>query len=75
MSRINSCSVKLSMIFFYKLGARSVYGQININSMHAGYFFMLLLSSADSFQNELFQKILSGRNTVRVSNRLDPNQD
>ena len=30
---------------------------------------MLLLSSADSFQNELFQKILSGASS------LDPDQD
>ena len=36
---------------------------------------MLLLSSADFFQNELFQKILSGSNTVRVSSGLDPDQD
>ena len=31
-----------------------------LNTLHAGYFFMLLLSSADFFQNKLFQNILSG---------------
>ena len=37
---------------------------------------MLLLSSADFFQNLLFlQKILSRKNTIRVSNSLDPDQD
>ena len=34
---------------------------------------MLLLSSADSFQNYLFQKIISG--TISVSNYFDPDQD
>ena len=36
--------------------------------------FMLLLSSADFLQNELFSKI-SFRNTIRVSNSLDTDQD
>ena len=44
-----------------------------INSLHAGYFFRLLLASADIFQKKLFQKILSG--TLSVSNGLDPDQD
>ena len=35
---------------------------------------MLLLSSADIFQNKLFQKKLS-RDTLRVSNSLNPDQD
>ena len=35
---------------------------------------MLLLLSADFFQNELFQKN-SFRNTIRVSNSLDLDQD
>ena len=34
--------------------------QFFLNSMHAGYFFHHFLSSADIFQNELFQKISSG---------------
>ena len=34
---------------------------------------MILLLSADFFQNELFQKILSG--TLSVSNSLDLDQD
>ena len=34
---------------------------------------MLLLSSADFLQNELFQKEF--RNTISVSNSLDPDQD
>ena len=45
-----------------------------INSLHAGSFFMLPLASADFFQNKLFQK-KSFRNTIRVSNNLDPDQD
>ena len=32
----------------------------DFNSLHAGLFFALLLSSGDFFQNELFQIILSG---------------
>ena len=35
---------------------------------------MLLLSSADFFQNQLFQKE-SFRNSIRVPNDLDPDQD
>ena len=35
----------------------------------AGYFFMLLLLSADFFQNNFC------RNTIRVPNGLDPDQD
>ena len=35
---------------------------------------MLLLSSADLFLNQFFSKN-SYRNTVRVSNSLDPDQD
>ena len=34
-----------------------------------------MLLSSDFFQNELFQKILSDRNTYRVSNNLDPDRD
>ena len=34
---------------------------------------MFLLSSADIFQNQLFQK-MSFRNTIRVSDSLDPDQ-
>ena len=33
---------------------------ININSLHAGPFFMFLLLSADFFQSYLFQKNISG---------------
>ena len=36
--------------------------------------FMLLLSSSDLFQNQLFNK-KSFRNTIPVSNGLDPDQD
>ena len=36
---------------------------------------MPLLLSADFFQNKLFQKILSGSRSIRVSNGLDPDQD
>ena len=36
----------------------------HIISLHAGSFFMLLLSSADLFQNYFFQKILSGTQLV-----------
>ena len=34
---------------------------------------MIFLSSADFFQNQLFSKIYF-RDTIRVSNRLDPDQ-
>ena len=37
-----------------------------------GLFFILLLSSADFFQNQLFRKILSGIPSVSYS--LDPDQ-
>ena len=30
------------------------------NPLHSGYFFMLLLSSADFFQKKKFKKVLSG---------------
>ena len=45
----------------------------SMDSLHAGYFFMFLLSSADFFQNKLFQKVLPG--SLSVSNGLDPDQD
>ena len=35
---------------------------------------MLFLPSADFFQKQLFQKILSGIPSDRVSNSLDPDQ-
>ena len=41
----------------------------HFNCLHAGQFFMLFSSSADLF----FFKII--RNTIRVSNSLDPDQD
>ena len=44
----------------------------SFNSSHAGYFFVFL-SSADFFQNKLFQKNYHG-NTIKVSNRLDPDR-
>ena len=43
-----------------------------INSLIAGYFFLFFLSSADFFQNQLFQKILS--HIPLVSSSLDPDQ-
>ena len=36
---------------------------------------MLLLSSVDFFQNDFFSSKNSFRNTIRVSNSLDPYQD
>ena len=42
--------------------------------MHVGYFFMLLWSSAEFFSKLFFQKH-SFRNTIRVLNGLDPDQD
>ena len=39
------------------------------NSLHAGKFFMLMLLSADFFSK------ISFRNTIRVSNGLDPDQN
>ena len=41
--------------------------------MQAGVCYMLLLLSAGFFQNQLFSKN-SFRNTIRVSNGLDPDQ-
>ena len=41
---------------------------IQMNSLHAVFFFMLFLCSAVIFQNSLFQIIIS------VSNSLDPDQ-
>ena len=43
-------------------------------SLHAGYFFLLLLSSADFFSKLTFSKS-SFRDTIRVANGLLPNQD
>ena len=40
-----------------------------------GNFSCFCFSSADIFQNKLFQKILSGMYTIRVSNDVDPHQD
>ena len=40
-----------------------------INSLHVGKCFILLLLSADFFSKKLF------RNTIRVSNGLEPDQD
>ena len=45
-----------------------------LNSLHAGYFFMHLLSSAD-FLSELTFSKNSSRNTIRVSNSLDPDKN
>ena len=42
-----------------------------LNSLHAGYFFVLLESTF--FKIHFFQKFLSG--TLSVSNGLDPDQD
>ena len=44
------------------------------NLLHSGKIFTLESSSADFFQNYLFKK-KSFRNTVRVSNSLDSDQD
>ena len=41
---------------------------------YAGYFFMLVLSSADFFSKLTFSKNSFGI-TMRVSNGLDPDQD
>ena len=47
---------------------------INFSSLHAGHFFMLLLSSADFFSKWVFSEN-NFKNTIRVSNGLDPDQD
>ena len=44
------------------------------NALHAGSFFMLFLSSAVFFSKSTFSKN-SFKNTIRVSNRLDPDQN
>ena len=47
---------------------------LRVNSLHAEYFFILLLSSADFYFKMSFSNIVF-RNTSRVSNGLDPKQD
>ena len=42
--------------------------------LHGGYFLWLLLSTADLFQNYFFIEFFH-RNTIRMSNGLDPDQD
>ena len=44
------------------------------NSLHAGYLSMLLLLSADFFSKLTFSNIYF-RNTIKVSNGSDPDQD
>ena len=46
----------------------------SFNSLHAGLFFLLLLSSADFFSEVTFPKN-SIRNTIKMSNGLDPDPD
>ena len=46
---------------------------LSLNSLHAGYFFIFFLSSADNF-NISFLKIYSFENNIRVSNSFDPDQ-
>ena len=65
-------SNKLQTFWYHKALCRKL-------TLHAGYLFMLLLSSADFFKINFFninffQKIIS-MNTIRVSNGLDPEQD
>ena len=43
--------------------------------MHIPLHCLFILSSADFFQNQLFQKIISDINTIRVSNCLNLDQD
>ena len=44
---------------YFNILARSVAEQMLSLTLHAWKIFLLLVSSADFFQNELFQKILS----------------
>ena len=52
-----------------------------VNSLHAGLFFMILFSSAEFFQFFFFQEFFhiyfffNPFGTLRVSSRLDPDQD
>ena len=46
-----------------------------VNSLHAGKFLVLSLVSAYFFFQNLLVKIFSFRNTIRVSNGLDQDQD
>ena len=48
--------------------------EARVKTLHARYFFVILLSSVDFFQDQLFKK-KSFRNTIRVSNGFDPDQD
>ena len=56
MERCNRCDYKLPLL----------------NYLHAWEFSILLLSSADFFQNQLFQKFFQEH--IRVSNSLDPDK-
>ena len=47
---------------------------VGILTKHAGYFFMLMLSSADFFQNYIFFTNNSFRNSIKVSKYLDPDR-
>ena len=47
--------------------------QIGTNRLNLGIFACFYWSSADFFQNQVFRK-KSFRNTIRVLNRLDPDQ-
>ena len=49
-------------------------GVLFVLTLHAGYFFMLLLSSVDFFQNYPFQDVLSGT-LPECQTFLDPDQD
>ena len=51
-------------------------GLLRVNFLFAGYFFMLLLTSADFFTNLTFSKSLKiFMKTIKVSNRLATDQD
>ena len=66
----------LPILFFASQYFTKVSTEVAFNSLHAGYFFMLSLSSADLFSKlTLFSSKYSSRNTIRVPNGFDPYQD
>ena len=56
---------------------RTMRGPLSLSPspLHAGKFVRILLSSADFFFSKLTFSKQSFRNTIRVSNGLDPDQD
>ena len=59
----------MKIVALIEKGVKSKLIFLFLNSLHAGWFFMLLLSFDDFFQNDLFSK-----SSIRVSNSFDLDQ-